>query len=290
MDITQLQYFAVAAKEQHFTKAANKLNVSQPTLSASISRLENELGCSLFSRSGRQVILNDSGQILLKHTETILQSYQDALSELEELHRKDLNSLTIACMTMHVHNSFLRRFQKKYPDIRLTQKLLLAHELEAALKDSKIDFIIANILSKSENTQSLHLSTDPLYLAVSRDHPLSKKRSYTIPDIANELFIVNPGGTGFVQIFETIFTDNRLPVPRVAYALPSEWKEYISQGYIGFVTEAYFRSGGFDSSVVFLPPDDPACCRDLYLLWNKHRTLSKSAKLFLQAIETDHFL
>lgn len=288
MDFIQLQYFQTAAKEQHFTRAANKLNVSQPTLSASISRLEDELGCRLFNRVGRQIQLNESGEILLKYADTILQSYQEAILELESLQRRDTNSLNIACMTMHIHSKYLRHFQEKYPEIRLFQKMLLVDGLVSALHDNKVDFIIANILCKDECVAYHHLATDPLYLALSRNHPLARKDSYSLEDIANERFVLVPGGSGFTQIFESLFTNSHHSIPDATYALPSEWQTYINHGYLAISTEEYFRSGGFDSSVVFLPPSDRSCQRDLYLVWNKYKPLSKAAKLFLQTTEVDY--
>lgn len=281
MDIVQLQYFQTAAKEQHFTRAATKLNVSQPTLSASISRLENELNCSLFNRTGRQIHLNENGEILLKHVNVILQSYQEALWELDSFQHRNSNSLTIACMTMIVHNKFLKPFQEQHPEIQLHQQMLLSDGLAAALYDHKIDFIIANIPIQDESAASLDLASDRLFLALSRNHPLSKKESYTVEDIANEKFVINPGGTGFVKIFKDLFLSRHIPVPQVTYALPSEWQAFINDGYAAISTEDYFLHGAFDSSVVFLPPSDPACSRQLCLIWNSRKALSRTARLFL---------
>lgn len=286
MDIVQLQYFQTAAKEQHFTRAAAKLNVSQPTLSASISRLENELNCSLFNRTGRQIQLNENGEILLKHVNVILQSYQEALWELDSFQRRNSNALTIACMTMIVHNKFLAPFQKLHPEIQLHQQMLLADGLAAAIHDHHIDFIIANLPIQDESIASLLLTSDQLYLALSRNHPLSRKGSYTMEDIANEKFVINPGGTGFVKIFKDLFLSRQLAVPQVTYALPSEWQSFINDGYAAISTEDYFLHGALDSSVVFLPPSDPTCCRQLSLIWNSRKELSRAARLFLQFFQT----
>lgn len=288
MDFVQLQYFQVAAREQHFTRAANKLNVSQPTLSAAISRMEDELGCRLFNRIGRQILLNENGEILLKYADSILQSYQNAVSELKALQRVDSNALNIACMTMHIHSKYLRHFQKMHPEIHINQKMLLVDGLVPALHNTGIDFIIANILCRDEFLAYYHLTNDPLFLALSRNHPLSQKGSYSLNDIAYEKFVLVPGGSGFVQIFESLFSNHHLPIPEATYALPSEWQTYLNNGYLAISTEEYFYSGGFDSSVVFLPPNDPSCHRDLYLVWNKHKPLTKVAKLFLQTIQHDY--
>ena len=72
MDLLQLQYFIAIAEYQHITKAAAHLHVSQPSLSNTLSRIENELGTQLFDRQGRNIVLNDSGKIVLAHAKKYL--------------------------------------------------------------------------------------------------------------------------------------------------------------------------------------------------------------------------
>ena len=82
MDIHSLIYFKKVAELQHFTRAAEELRVAQPSLSRTISALETELGVKLFDRVGKNVTLNRFGEILLRHTNAILQEMQDISTEL----------------------------------------------------------------------------------------------------------------------------------------------------------------------------------------------------------------
>jgi DNA-binding transcriptional LysR family regulator len=91
MGADQLRYFMVAARFEHFGRAADELGISQPALSRSISRLEEECGGELFQRAGRGICLNDNGRLLLRRVERMLAELEDARRKLRErgakLHR-----------------------------------------------------------------------------------------------------------------------------------------------------------------------------------------------------------
>ena len=82
MEIFQLIQFQAVAELEHMTQAAQRLNLAQPALSRTIQNLENELGASLFDRSGRRMHLNENGRILLRYSRQILSSIQDAKNEI----------------------------------------------------------------------------------------------------------------------------------------------------------------------------------------------------------------
>lgn len=85
MTLNQLSYFYQAATLQHFNQAAEKLNISEPSLSRSISALEDELGVILFEKKGRNVILTKAGQIFFEHTEVILNDIKRAENKMKQI-------------------------------------------------------------------------------------------------------------------------------------------------------------------------------------------------------------
>ena len=84
MEIQQLQYFKTVAQLQHMTRAAEKLSISQPALSKSISNIEKELGIPLFDRQGRSIFLNRYGQLFLESVEVILTEYEKVMKKFGE--------------------------------------------------------------------------------------------------------------------------------------------------------------------------------------------------------------
>ncbi|MBW7460997.1 LysR family transcriptional regulator, partial [Paenibacillus sepulcri] len=87
MEIRQLEYFAAICQEKHFTRAAEKLNVTQPTLSHQIKALEDELGVPLFDRIGKKIAITEAGQLLLKHCGQVFNSLSSAREEISELQK-----------------------------------------------------------------------------------------------------------------------------------------------------------------------------------------------------------
>ena len=90
MEIQQLQYFKTVAQLQHMTRAAEKLSISQPALSKSISNIEQELGIPLFDRQGRSIFLNRHGQLFLESVEVILTEYEKVMKKFEDIRGLDM--------------------------------------------------------------------------------------------------------------------------------------------------------------------------------------------------------
>src|SRR3954451_21402647 len=98
MELLQLRYFQTVAYMEHISNAAKKLNISQPSLSLMIKRLEDEMGTPLFDRIGRNIQLNESGKLFLKHVNTIFSEIENAKMEIQnrynETHKKIMISIS----------------------------------------------------------------------------------------------------------------------------------------------------------------------------------------------------
>ena len=95
MDLLQLKYFCEIAREEHITRAAKNLNIAQPALSASLNRLEKELGVSLFDRVGRNISLNSCGQAFYQHISPALLLIENGIRAMEDFRTSEKNSLTL---------------------------------------------------------------------------------------------------------------------------------------------------------------------------------------------------
>ncbi len=98
IELRQLEYFLAVSKELHFTKAAEKLNISQPSLSQQIRALEHEVGMPLFDRIGKKISLTEAGKILLSHSKTIFHEVEQARSAIQDLNGLQYGSLTIGSL------------------------------------------------------------------------------------------------------------------------------------------------------------------------------------------------
>ncbi|WP_375779343.1 LysR family transcriptional regulator [Bradyrhizobium sp. ma5] len=123
MDIRQLRYFIAVAEELNFSKAARRLNLSQPPLSLQIKALEHEVGAPLFLRQRRGVELTQAGQILLEQVRKAIAQLDQAMGTAQRAARGEAGLLRIGYTgSTPIHASFskiLRRFSQAYPEIRL---------------------------------------------------------------------------------------------------------------------------------------------------------------------------
>lgn len=185
------------AKIQHMTKAAEKLSISQPALSRSIARLEDELGVPLFERQGRSIHLNRYGELFERRVERILNEYQLGLKELQQL--VDPNHGEISLGFLHTLGTnivpdLIRLFRTKHPDIHFSLKQNYTHLQLKHLLSGDLDLCL---MAKMDVPKPIHwteLWRDELFAIVPSDHPLSKRSSITIHELANEAFILMKPG------------------------------------------------------------------------------------------------
>lgn len=110
MELLQLKYFQTAARLQHISRAADELNVTQPSLSITISRLEDELGVRLFDRKGRNVKLNKAGQAFLDRVNTVFCELESAKEEVQEISGMLSKHISIATTNPRLLSGILTNF------------------------------------------------------------------------------------------------------------------------------------------------------------------------------------
>ena len=122
MEWQQLEYFRIVAKTEHFRKAAELLNISQPALSRSITKLEEELGICLFDRIGRSVKLNQFGRVFLKRVENGLNEISYGVEEINHLKNPYTGMVSIAFLQtfgISILPEIIRNFNEQYPLVEI---------------------------------------------------------------------------------------------------------------------------------------------------------------------------
>ncbi len=128
MELRQLEYFLMVSKVNSFTRAAERLYVSQPAVTNAIRSLEDELGVQLFDRNQKQAFLTSEGQVFCKHVENIMRGVSKTIFEINELKNLNNGTLTLALTPiagMGPIPQLLEKFRTKYPNIRISKFLLL---------------------------------------------------------------------------------------------------------------------------------------------------------------------
>lgn len=173
-----LRYLLAIAEHQSFTRAAEALYVSQPTLSQQIKHLEESLNVQLLDRSGRSVRLTEAGEVYLRHARRALGELDAgtrAIHDLQDLSRGSLR-LGMTPITDYMTSPLLHNFNTRYPAITLSTLEMSQDDIEAAVADDRIDIGIAftNTLAteaRSSEIETHILFVEALHLAVGKDHP-----------------------------------------------------------------------------------------------------------------------
>lgn len=120
IEIRLLEYFLAVCEELHFTRAAEKLNITQPTLSHQIQLLEKRLNTQLFERNGKKIYMTESGNILKKHAQQVFYELEQAEIAIAELNGFQRGKITIGCSGNYLLHSAIATFHNKYPKIKLS--------------------------------------------------------------------------------------------------------------------------------------------------------------------------
>lgn len=175
MELRRLYYYVTLAEMLHFRKAADRLHITQPTLSHQIKSLEDEIGTDLFERIRHKVHLTAAGKIFKEHAQRAIKEVEAAASEISEL--KGLLHGNLAIGVIQSFNSYtlpplMRKFHAKYPGIHVVIRQLPKQEMEQCILNGELDLGIAYAPTTTENIEAEELFDESYALIVGKGHPL----------------------------------------------------------------------------------------------------------------------
>ncbi|WP_139490661.1 LysR family transcriptional regulator [Brevibacillus dissolubilis] len=209
MEWQQLEYFQTLARIQHVTRAAEYLSLSQPALSRSIARLEEELGVPLFDRQGRTIILNRYGQLFLKRVNRILMEFDDAKQELHDLVHPEYGEVALGflhTLGTGLIPDLLGAFRGLAPTISFQLIQNHSYSLLEHLQAGELDIcLIAEPTENRMPIQWIPLWSEEIFVTLPLDHPLACADSIMLSDIADESFIFMKKGYALRDTTDRLF-------------------------------------------------------------------------------------
>ncbi|MEW9701658.1 LysR family transcriptional regulator [Paenibacillus sp. SI8] len=193
MDIRHMQYVNEIVRANSFTKAAQALHITQPTISKAIRNLENELNVELFIRDGKQIKLTDAGQAICTYAQPILQLFDQLQAELNDMTFLNKGSIRIGLPPMAGSNFFpnvFKKFQDRYPGIMIKMIEDGANKIEEYAADGTIDVGVMLAPIQQELFDSYSLFEDQLKVIMHPSHRLVNQEKIELAELANERFIL----------------------------------------------------------------------------------------------------
>ncbi|PIJ50230.1 hypothetical protein BL250_12605 [Erwinia sp. OLTSP20] len=192
MDQKSLTAFLVLAEELQFSRAAQRLGVTQSALSQQIIRLEKEIGVELFERTRRSVRLSDCGQLFLVDARNVILQIEKATETARRAAKGLLGKMTIAYVDaapFSLLSPMLMAYQKAFPDVKLVLQDMTSAEQFEALQEGKIDIGLLRPLYEMENIHTATLLREPYVVAMHKEHPLAELEALDIRLLIREKFL-----------------------------------------------------------------------------------------------------
>ena len=193
MELYPLQVFNTVVSEKSFSRAAEKLNRTQPAVSLAVQRLESELGERLLDRSGREISLTDAGQILLEFArrfENVQRELEISLAELRDNASGRLvigaNESTTLYLLRH-----LQRYRRLYPKVKVQVRRCLSSKIPGQLIDGDLELGTISYDPDDERLGSTEIYVDHLAFVVAPAHRFANRESVSIRELGMETFIAH---------------------------------------------------------------------------------------------------
>ncbi|WP_397475813.1 LysR substrate-binding domain-containing protein [Pusillimonas sp.] len=193
MELRQLRYFTTLAEELNFTRAAERLHISQPPLSAQIAQLEDELGAKLFHRTSRKVELTEAGAAFLRDVRIVQSRLKDATQRVRQIDAGTAGRLEVGLSGSHFLGplpQLIGQLAVSHPNVRVILNEMAPNDQLEALREQRIDLSISRQSIEDDLLCSRKLWDDPLLVALPPGHRLANKRRLRLDELAGEKFVM----------------------------------------------------------------------------------------------------
>jgi len=219
MEIHQLRYVCAIADTGSFSRAAERCQVAQPSLSQQVLKLEEDLGSKLFDRLGRSVRLTEAGRAFLPHARSILSQMETARSSVADKWTDIRGSVSVGVIPTiapYLMPRYTKTFAKKYPEAKLRILEETTPILIEGLRDLSIDLAILALPLRHKDLELFPLCTEPLFAVLPKDHPRAAAESLALKDLRGEAFVMLRDGHCFRDLSIAACTRARV-APRIAF-------------------------------------------------------------------------
>ncbi len=208
MDLHQLRVFHAAIKSGGFTRAGEQLHLSQSTVSQHIKLLEEELGCSLFLRVGKRVLVTEAGNVLLQYAERIFRELRNA-----EMAVREINALKRGTVRLGVGPTtltyrlppILRDYIRRFPQMELIVLAGSTEFLLDELKSQHLDLAIVISTAPLAGFRMTPLGREELVIVLNSKHPLARQRTVEASDLSSLRFILYKKSTAMQNLIDRYF-------------------------------------------------------------------------------------
>ncbi|MGM0516343.1 MAG: LysR substrate-binding domain-containing protein [Pseudomonadota bacterium] len=215
----QIEIFEAVARNESFTRAAEEMHLTQPTVSAQVKSFSEAVGMPLYEQIGRRIYLTDAGHMVARGCRDVIDSLSNLEMSLNDLKglKKGRLRLSVITTAKYFAPLALGEFAKEFPEIELELKVTNRNALLRRIEDNLSDlYIIGHVPDSSLDLEVIPFAPNPLVVIAHRDHPLAGEKNIPLERIAAEPFIFREPGSGIRDTLEEFFAGKGLQLtPRL---------------------------------------------------------------------------
>lgn len=281
-----LRSFHAVATHGSFTRAAEMLHITQPTLSGQVKELEERYGTKLFVRHGRRIELTDIGKSAFSITRPMFRHEEEVEHLLQSARALTSGELRVAADSPYIATPLLAQFQRIYPGIQISIQYGNSQQLMSWIESRRCDVaFLPNIPQEDERLYSIPLLPDRLVVFVSQDHDWAERRSVSIEELVSQRVILREKGSRTRSIFEEAVAQAGQTLADVMEISGREGvREAVAAGFgIGIVAENELLA---DSRLRALPVNNAELAHAEYVVCLQEMRSLRVNDAFLEMIGT----
>lgn len=290
MPFDSLRTFVTLVEVKNFTKTAETLRISQPSVSLHIKNLEAELDTQLILRSPKQLQVTPTGEILYERAKQIIHMYEQTKQDILAHHQAIRGSLKIgASLTIgeHILPALLYELNQTYPELELDVRIGNTDEIVEEVRLYHVDI---GLIEGQTNVKELVVHPfmqDELYLVAGNHHPLANKKALTILDLQNQVWVTREQGSGTGEFLAHVIRSNGLKVAStVTISSNQAIKETVMQGLgLSLLSKSVIEREVQSGHVCILPLSGSTFKRTFSCVYSPIMVEKQNVKAFLQVLE-----
>ena len=292
MEFDQLRLFVDLVKEQNFTKVAERNCITQPAVSLSIQKLEDELGTKLLERTTRKVLVTEEGRILYDYARDILAKAQEAKTVLLERQDKVLGSIRLA--TVHSVGLYelpasLKEFIRRYPEVNIHIEYQLSDQVYRSVLDGEADLGLVAIPAERSGAVAIPFFQDELVVICNNEHALAGRETVRLRDLHGHAFVAFSAEIPTRKAIDAVMQEHgvRMEV-RMQCDNIEILKKMVEVGLgISLVPLLSVRQERNNGDLRVLHVSDHVVHRPLAIIHRKGKTLSRPQRAFVDLLTGD---
>lgn len=294
MDLRRLEVFVKVAELGSFSRAAEALFLTQPTVSEHVRALEDALGVQLLDRLGRTTTPTRAGTLLLGYASRMLALAREASQAIEQFQGRMSGELAIGGSTIpgeYVLPELIGAFRGKYPEVRVSLMIGSSHEVQGWVEDGRVEIGVMGAVPASRALDGRQLMADELVVVVSAEHPWASRERVTLDELRAEPMILRERGSGSRETFERALEGVGLDLGmfRIVGEIASTQavKQAVRAGVgVSLISQRAVVDECRARLLVCVQIRDLTVSRAFHLITHRDRTRSPLAQAFLTFVES----